>query len=77
MTLDQSSDPHFSAYVRTDFNKDIAPSEYLLSTVKNGKTGLIIPNQSPQIFRTEMSSDILASKTQTIDNNSFDIYNDN
>ena len=67
MTLDQSSDPHFSAYVRTDFNKDIAPSEYLWSTVKNRKTGLIIPNQSPQIFRTEMSSDILASKTQTIE----------
>ena len=67
MTLDQSSDPHFSAYVRTDFNKDIAPGEYLWSTEKNGRTGSIFPNQSPQIFRTEMSSDILASKTQTIE----------
>jgi hypothetical protein len=40
VTLDQSSDPHFSAYFRTDSNKEIAPGEYLWSTEKIEKDWL-------------------------------------
>jgi hypothetical protein len=67
LTNDAASTPHILAYFKTDFNKNIAPGDFLWPADKDGKAAFQLPNQSPQIFDTKMDSKILDSITQPID----------